>query len=69
MKCPSYEECVNGTKYENSASILLLDKFAEDNYSTSVLFDENNEPSVCRLEDGIVFNTGLSIMIFIETHR
>jgi hypothetical protein len=29
-----------------------------------VLFDENSEPLVCWLEDGVVFKTGLSMIMF-----
>jgi len=66
VNCPSYEECVNWAKYQKYVSILLLDKVADINYARGVLVGENSEPLECSLEDGIVFNTGLTIIMLFE---
>jgi hypothetical protein len=64
VNCPSYEICVNWAKYQKNVSILLLDKVAEDNYANGVYVGENSEPLLCRLEDGVVFTTGLTMVLF-----
>jgi hypothetical protein len=45
-------------------SILLLDNVVEDNYGSIFYGGRNSEPLLCRLEDGVVFNTGLSMTMF-----
>ena len=61
--CPSYEICDNWAKYQRSVSILVADKVAEGNYARRVYVGENSELLVCRLEDEVVFNTGLTIVM------
>ena len=64
VDCPSYQFCVNWAKYHKNLSILLVDEIAEDNYARGVCVGENSEPLLCGLEDGVVFNTGLTIIMF-----
>jgi hypothetical protein len=64
VNCPSYQICVNWAKYHKNVSILLLDNVAEDNYASCDFVGENSEPLLCRLEDGVVFSTGLTMMMF-----
>ena len=64
VNCLSYEICVNWAKYQKNVSILLLDNVAEDNYGSIYYDGSNSEPLLCRLEDGVVFNTGLSMIMF-----
>ena len=64
VNCPSYQVCVNWAKYHKNVSILLLDNAAEDNYASCDFVVENSELLLCRLEDGIVFSTGLSMIMF-----
>jgi hypothetical protein len=45
-------------------SVLLLDKNAEDNYAERYFVGENSEPLLCRLEDGIVYSYGQSMVMF-----
>jgi hypothetical protein len=45
-------------------SILLNDKFAEDNYARGNFVGENSEPLLCRLEDGVVYSYGQSMVMF-----
>jgi hypothetical protein len=61
--CSSREVCVNWTKYQN-ASILFDDLYAAEIYAGGGFVGENSEPLVCRLEDGLVFSTGLKIIMF-----
>jgi len=61
--CPTYDVCEKWVKYQN-ISILLEDKVAEDNYATGYYVGENSEHILCRLEDGVVFTTGLIMVMF-----
>jgi hypothetical protein len=62
--CPSYEDCFNWAKYQKNVSILVADMVAEENYAAGGYVGENSEPLLCRLEEGVVFTTGLSIIMF-----
>ena len=59
--CPSKIICENWAKYQKNVPILLVDKDAEEHYAAGVYFGEKSEPLLCRLEDGVVFKTGLSM--------
>jgi hypothetical protein len=48
--------------YQKNISILLLDTMAA--YAAGVNVGENSEPVLCTLEDGVVFTTGLSMVMF-----
>ena len=62
--CPSHDICVIWTIYQKNVSILLIDTFAEEKYANGVFVGENSESLLCKLEDGVVFNTGLSMIMF-----
>jgi hypothetical protein len=62
--CPSKEICDTWVKYEKNVSVLMVDKIVEDKYARGVYVGENSEPLLCRLEDGVIFNTGLSMILF-----
>jgi hypothetical protein len=64
VNCPSFEDCVNWAKYQKNVSVLLSDANAEENYASGAFVGENSEPLLCRLEDGVVFNTGLTMLMF-----
>jgi hypothetical protein len=64
VNCPSFEVCVEWAKYQKNVSVLLLDKVAEDNYAAGYFVGENSEPLLCRLEDGIVYSFGQSMVMF-----
>jgi hypothetical protein len=64
VNCSSFLTCWNWAKYQKNVSILLLDKFAEDNYASGVFVGENSEPLLCRLEDGVVYSFGQSMIMF-----
>jgi hypothetical protein len=55
---------VDWAKYQKNASILLPDLGAELNYALGEFFGENSEHLVCRLEDGIMYISGLRIVMF-----
>jgi hypothetical protein len=62
--CPSYRDCVNWARYGKNISILVADMSAEENYAAGAFVGKNSEPLLCRLEDGIVLNTGLTMLMF-----
>jgi hypothetical protein len=62
--CPSKEVCANWAKYQKNVSIALSDIIAEIRYATGSLYGENSEPLLCKLEDGIFYNTGLIMIMF-----
>jgi hypothetical protein len=55
---------VEWAKYHKNVSILLVDVVAEWQYAVGDYIGENSEPLVCRLEDGVVFTTGLTMLMF-----
>jgi len=64
VNCPSYEICENWARYHKNVSILLVDKVAEEKYATGDYVGENSESLLCRLEDGVVSKTGLTMVMF-----
>jgi hypothetical protein len=42
----------------------MLDKEFEDIYASGGFVGENSEPLLCRLDDGIVYRTGQSMLMF-----
>jgi hypothetical protein len=64
VNCPSIRVCENWAKYQKNVSILVVDKLAEDKYASGDYIDENSEHLLCQLEDGVVFTTGLTMVMF-----
>jgi hypothetical protein len=64
LNCPSIDVCLNWAMFQKNVSILLSDIVAERFYANGLLFGENSEPLLCRLEDGVVFKHGLSMIMF-----
>jgi hypothetical protein len=61
--CSNFEVCANWAMYHKNVSILLVDTIAEECYNLGYFVGENSEPLICRLEDGVVFNTGLAMVM------
>jgi hypothetical protein len=64
VNCPSIQVCENWAKYQKNVSIFLIDKVAEDNYARGDYVGDNSEQLLCKLEDGVVFTTGLTMIMF-----
>jgi hypothetical protein len=62
--CPSYEVCVDWAKYRKNVSILMVDRVAEEMYASGSFIGENSEPLVCMLEDGVVYFSCPSMLMF-----
>jgi hypothetical protein len=64
LNCPSFEVCVDWAMYDKNGSILVDDGSAEIHYALGNYMGGNYEQLLCRLEDGVVFTTGLSMIMF-----
>jgi len=62
--CPSFKVCIDWAIYQKNVTILLNDKFAEDNFANGNFVGEESEPLLCRLEDGIVYSYDQSMEMF-----
>ena len=61
---PSFEFCHNWTFFQKNVSILVADISVEESYARGQYVGKNSEPLLCRLEDGVVYSTGLTVVIF-----
>jgi hypothetical protein len=61
--CLSFEDCANWAMYQKNVSLLLPDIEAEEKYAAGVSVGENSKPLLCRLEDGVFFNGGLTMLM------
>jgi hypothetical protein len=61
--CPSSEVCANWAKYQN-VSILFGDLYADEMYAGGGFVGETSKRLVCGLDDGVVFTTGLIMIMF-----
>jgi hypothetical protein len=61
VDCPSFWDCLEWAIYQKNLSILVSDIFAEEMYATGFFVGENSEPLVCKLEDGVFLQTGLTM--------
>jgi hypothetical protein len=59
-----YQVRVNWAVYQKKVSIFLFDIISEGHYVLVCFVGENSENLLCRLEDGLIFTTGLSIVVF-----
>jgi hypothetical protein len=64
VNCPSQRDCLNWAKYQKNVSVVLSDMIAEVKYASGDSIGENSEPLLCRLEDGALFSTGLTMVMF-----
>jgi len=62
--CPSYKICVNWAKYQKNVSILMMDSNAELLYDVGFFVGDKSEPLMCKLEDGVIYFTGLHMVMF-----
>jgi hypothetical protein len=61
--CPSFDVCLDWAKYQKNVSVLLSDSVAELWYAQGVFLGENFEPLLCRLEEGVVFTAGQTMLM------
>ena len=63
--CPSYFVCVDWAKFQKNVSILLADTDAELRYAIGDTIDENSNPMLCGLEDGVILTASRTMMMFL----
>jgi hypothetical protein len=61
--CPSFLACLAWANYQRNLSILLDDLHAEIFYAIGNFINENSKPLMCKLEDGVVFPTSLTMIM------
>jgi hypothetical protein len=64
LNCPLKKKCLNWAMYQKNLSVLMSDIVAELYYASGYLIGEYSKPLLCRLEDGVVFSTGQSMVMF-----
>jgi hypothetical protein len=61
--CRSFAVCKEWAKYQKNISILLSDIEAEESYIVGD-FGEKSETLLCMLEDGVVYSSGQTMLMF-----
>jgi hypothetical protein len=61
--CPSYTVCLEWARYHKNVSILFADVDAEVHNAEGNNLGENFELFICSLDDGVIFNSGLSMIM------
>jgi hypothetical protein len=64
LNCPLFKVCMDWAKDQKNVSVLLTDTDAEMRYANGDFFGENSEPLLCRLEDGVVYTSDLTMIMF-----
>jgi hypothetical protein len=62
--CPKFLDCLNMARKQRNMAVILSDLEAELYYANGELLGENSEHLLCRLEDGVVFNSGNTMLTF-----
>jgi hypothetical protein len=60
---PSFLVCVDWARYQKNVSILLIDLDVEEADAVVNFVGENSQTLVCRLEDGVVYTNGQSMLM------
>jgi hypothetical protein len=64
VNCPSNVDCMNWAMYQKNVSILIDNMIAEETFAQGISVGENSEPLLCRIEDGVAFHNGRSMIMF-----
>ena len=64
VNCPSFLICVDWAIHQKNVSILFHDYLAEIYYAVGYLFGNNSRPLLCKIEDGVVFTSGQTMLMF-----
>jgi hypothetical protein len=62
--CPSPDVCLNWALYHKNVSLPLTDFVFESGSIIGDLSGENGEPLLCKVHDGVFFNTGAVMLMF-----
>jgi hypothetical protein len=61
--CQSYDDCLKWAVYQKNISLLLTDDEVENHYASGFFVGEYSEPLLCKLEEGVFFQTGRSMIM------
>jgi hypothetical protein len=64
VKCASYDTCAEWAMYHTNVSVLISDIMAEINYAVGDFLSKNSEHLVCRLNDGVVFSSRITLIMY-----
>jgi hypothetical protein len=64
VNCPSRRVCFEWALNHKNVSILWYDLDIEISFAYGDFIGENSEPLLCKLQDGVVYNTGLTMGMF-----
>jgi hypothetical protein len=64
VNCPNLDVCVEWAKDQRNVSVYFSDIDAELHYAKGYCFSENSEPLLCSLKEGIVFHSGIVMIMF-----
>jgi hypothetical protein len=64
VNCPANWVCMEWAKYHKNVSIILPDIQAEFNYAIGDFVGKNSKPLLCKLEDGVIFPSSLTMLMF-----
>jgi hypothetical protein len=64
VNCPSNVDCMKWAMYQKNVSILIDNMMAEESFAKGISIGENSEPLLCRIEDGVTFHDGRSMIMF-----
>jgi hypothetical protein len=62
--CPSFQVCVNWAQYYKNVSVFLSDYNFQIQYDRGLLVGGNGERLLCRIDDGVFFNTESVMLMF-----
>jgi hypothetical protein len=64
VNCASFLICLDWAINHRNVSVLFSDQFAELLSSTGYSLNENSEPLLCNLKDGVFFQSGTVMLMF-----
>jgi hypothetical protein len=62
--CPSFDVCVDWAQYYKNVSVFLSDYVFQIQSAIGLHVGENGEPLLCRIDDGVFFNTQSVMLMF-----
>jgi hypothetical protein len=62
--CPSFQVCVNWAQYYQNVSVFLSDYYFQIHSEMGQSVGGNGEPLLCRIDDGVFFNTESVMIMF-----
>jgi hypothetical protein len=64
VNCPADSVCMDWAMYHRNVSIILADIQAQFLYAIGYIVGENSKPLLCKLDDGVVFPSSLTMLMF-----